>query len=93
MSATKCNPDAPAFKWSPEVWATDSREQIIVRKDQIIKTSDPLFDDFISMKASEIPKAKQAYFDVINQCEKWKKDANYQEFGETLNDLGTYKGE
>lgn len=93
LSATKCNPEAPKFQWSPEIWATDSREQVIIRKDIVIKTSDPLFDEYISMKADEIPKAKQAYFDVINQCEKWKPNSNYQEMGDSFDTLGVDKGE
>jgi hypothetical protein len=87
MSASKCSPEAPEFKWSPELYATDSRSQEIFRKNETIKTSDAKFDDFICLKADEIPKAKKAAYDVINQCETWKKTADMEAIQQQLESL------
>lgn len=92
MGNTKCNPEAPTLKWNPEIWAADSESQSIVRGDQVIRTKDPRFDQFISMRSNEIPKFKEAYFEVINQCEKWKPNANIKEIGEAYETLGIDKG-
>jgi hypothetical protein len=37
-----------------------------------IKCSDPRFDTKICISKSDLRKAKEAYFEVVNQCEKWK---------------------
>lgn len=81
MSATKCasDPNAPEFKWNPKIYVGDSRSQSIVRKNQQIKCSDPEFDEMVAVHKSEIRKAKEAAFDVINQCESWKSNYSVQD--------------
>lgn len=76
VAADSCS-KAPKFNWNPELWATDSQSQSIVHQKEsgvieIIPTSDQEFNKFICMDSGEIKKAQQAYFDVINECEKWK---------------------
>jgi hypothetical protein len=76
MGNTKCPNNAPDFNWNPKIYAGDARTLSMVRKengqlDQIM-CADPRFDEMVSMHNSEIKNAKQAGFDLINQCEKWK---------------------
>lgn len=80
MGASQCQVgNAPPFNWSPDIYIGDARTQSVVRKDAgkvvIIKCSDAKFDDMVAMHNSEIAKAKQAYFDVVNQCDHWKSEA------------------
>lgn len=85
MAASKCVPEAPDFNWSPELFATDFQTQTISRKNQVIKCYEPEFDQFICLKSDEIAKAKRAAFDVINKCERWKKDADPQQIVQQIN--------
>lgn len=87
MSATKCAGDDPEFKWNPDIYATDSRTGQIFRREVFIKTSEPLFDKFICTQADEIPKAKQAVFDLINQCEKWKPNTNIEKIKQEISEV------
>lgn len=83
LAVSKCNPNAPTFDWNPEIWAADSRSKSIVRKEhgqiQQIRCEDPRFDSMICTDKSEPRKAKEAYFKVVNQCEKWKSGTNMLE--------------
>jgi len=71
--------NAPASTWNPKIYAGDSREQVIVRGSTRIRTSSSAFDSYVCMHNSEIPKAKKAYYDLINKCEKWKPGATFIE--------------
>lgn len=80
LGASKCtNGEAPEWTWAPPLFAGDHGTQLVVRgsgsKQERIPTSDPRFSKMMCTWASEFPKARQAYFDVINQCEKWKSAA------------------
>lgn len=58
----------------------DSRTESYVRQDgdriEQVYCSSPDFDTMIVMKNDEIRKAKKAYYEVINQCEKWRQPAS-----------------
>ena len=84
LGVSSCPNNAPDFKWNPPIYSADARAQVIVRKNDRIRCSDRRFDEFVCTYASEIPKAKQAAYDVINQCERWRPNANPYELVETL---------
>lgn len=78
MGAQECKPsgDAPPFEWKPPVFAADSGTSSIIRSaggklDQIM-CDEKRFDGFVCMPKAEVRNAQEAYFKVINQCEKWK---------------------
>lgn len=84
LGISKCPNGVPPFKWDPEVWGTDSRTESIVRMqgEELIqiKCSDPRFDTKICISKSDLRKAKEAYFEVVNQCEKWKTPKDKENF-------------
>lgn len=73
------NNGAPEIRWRPEVYVASPENQAIVRRStggvlKVIKTDSPEFGDFACFKLEEFEHAKQAYFDIINQCEAWAPD-------------------
>lgn len=73
MGASGCPAGAPSFDWHPKVYIADSRTQSVVADDgSQIFCQDPKFDQLVAMDKSEIGNAEQAYFDVVNECEKWR---------------------
>lgn len=80
MGVSGCPSDAPELNWHPKIYLGDSRTKSIVRqaddgRTEQILCADTRFDTKVAMDNTEIAKAKQAYFDVINQCDQWKSEA------------------
>jgi hypothetical protein len=72
MGVSGCPSDAPEFNWNPDLYNGDSRTQMLQGSRDRFACTHVRFDEMTCMHNSEIAKARQAYFDVINQCEKWK---------------------
>ena len=76
LGVSSC-PGIPEFKWTPNFYVGDARTASVVRSTQDgqieqIHCSDVKFDQLLCFHNSEPRLAKQAYFDVVNQCSKWK---------------------
>jgi len=66
---------APDYNWHPQLYATDSETESIIRGDEIISCSQTEFNTMICMPVNDIAMAKRAYFEAVNQCKTWKSKA------------------
>lgn len=65
-------PGAPTPRWNPKIYAHDSRTRIIFRGSHRVTVESEEFDDYLSVRTSEIEKAQAEFYRIINQCQQWK---------------------
>lgn len=69
---------APDLNWHPKIYVTDHQTESLIRSDDngnvhIVKCSSPDFSNRVCVTGDEIVSLKEAYIELINKCERWKK--------------------
>lgn len=73
VASCEKHPDAPDLNVKLRPYATDSRTQSIVRKNERISCSDPKFDGRQVYTDEEVQALMNRLTELSYQCEKWKK--------------------
>jgi hypothetical protein len=70
-----CVGQAPPFDWAPKLYYGDSGTQSIAGAEEIIKTSDPRFNEMVCMAKNQPSEVLKKVRVIYDSCEVWKKNS------------------